>query len=276
MKYILSLIILGIFVFLPAHAYAQVTLSFQGPAQLREGQASVISVVATLTEAINALSGTIVYDPTRIQVSSLQDVESPVQLWLTRPQVRTPGVVVFEGVVPGGIGPALTDRVVLFRMIIMPSGGTARFDVKDLVIYLNQPQPRLAQVSVKPGVFPVSTDAPLDSRVASGSGTLETDIRIASIPDTGGSAQMLVFNVHRDGASVPELSIRERWLGVWGAWHPVISPYRLSDQAGVSIIEVRVPGSTTNLFQDIPVRLYALWLGGILLIAILIRNSMYT
>ncbi len=230
----------------PATALADVELFFEAAPQARPGQPVPVLLKARISESINALAAVVRFDPTRLAITAANDNGSVVRYWLSRPGPSASGSLAIEGIIPGGVGPGFTDTVLIAHLTIVPSRvGLATLVLDDTVVYLNQPNPQEARVTVRPLTITVSADAPDIVMTGTAGTTGDAEVRLVSEPNINDGAWSLVFDV-RDANGTAQVRVRERWFGFGGQWRDANSPYRLSDQWLTSILEVGVATGTSQ------------------------------
>jgi hypothetical protein len=225
-------------VLIPAGASAAEpnVLLFTFSSEPKVGELFTAQVAVRHNEAINAISATIAYDTTALEYIGSSDADSVIRMWVQRPAAQN-GVISFEGVIPGGLQPVLTDRapITTLRFRALKEGATAlRGSAPQL--FAHQPQTRL-----------LATLPTTQTVTVSGFGTLSPmpapaitshDIRVVGI---GGEGWFLVYDIRTSDGTVGMVRIRERLLGLpMGSWRDEISPERLSDQWRFSILDVEV------------------------------------
>ncbi len=107
------LIILGIFSCTHVHA-AEIFFGSTGR-EIGVGQFVEIGVfLNTQNESINAFEGEVEYPLDMLEVIQVRDANSIISLWVQKPDVGTPGKIVFAGIIPGGYQ---GDRGMIFSFI---------------------------------------------------------------------------------------------------------------------------------------------------------------
>ncbi len=239
---ILGAVLLGLFIVGAAPARADVALTFEGPASASAGTPLDVQLNMKLTDSVNAVRFTILVQPADARMLAFDDSSSVVRLWMNKPAPGASGSLRFEGIIPGGIGPAFTDVVSLGVLrILVPSAGTLRLTLADVVVYANQPN--ITPEHVTSGVYTVNVHAgtPSSGPVTSALTIDDADVRIVREAALNGGSPTLIFTIRTSAGTVSPVRIRERFLGLFGQWRLVDSPVQLSDGHGLSIIDVTLP-----------------------------------
>lgn len=245
----------------PGIAQARTTLFFDAPAQARPAADVPIILRARLERPINALRLVVRYDPSRLTISSVNDSDSVVRHWLDFSQNSASGSLTFEGIIPGGVGPGLTDTVTITRLaarFLRP--GPATLTIEHAAVYAHRAEPEEDEVLARVATIVVHANAPEISIVSASAATaLDADVHLVREPTLHDGAWSLIFDV-RTMQGTASVRVRERFLGLGGVWKDAVSPYRLSDQQLLSIIEVGIAsGSDTQSIRIImPGRLQAI------------------
>lgn len=213
-----------------------------------------VRLFARITEPINAVR--LLVDLGGAEAVRFDDTDAAVRLWLTRDV--SGDSVSLEGVIPGGIGPAFTDRIELGTLWMRATDGSVRVGISEALAYLNQPTPTEDEVRTIPTEFSVSTvrDAPAVTPFMT-----VADIRVVTESELNGGTRTLVFDIKTDQGTVETMRVRERWLGIAGVWRDASTPAPLSDRWGVSILEVSLPDTLggARVANIIPTTLKLLW-----------------
>lgn len=270
-------LIIGIAALMPRGAWARTELFFDAPARLHPGTPTVITLRARITDAINALQGTLRFNPAQVDIIAVDTGNSAIRLWVVPPTVNTTGRIEFSGVVLGGISPALTNTVPLFQFTVRSRmGAETVLTVDDPLVYLNQPHPTADQVVVHPTLLFFSRAAPSATAVTSAPAAPDLYLKVVREPLLYENAWTLVFDVQDRTGQPASVRVRERFLGLFGPWHDAINPYRLNDQHRLSIVDFEVVSHAGQRYvrHIIPIPLLVAWgVIGVLILSILYRAA---
>lgn len=260
---------------LPSVAYAA-QLSVE-PGATPEGPGFRVQVVAQYDRAINALEGSLRFDPSFMRISRVIESPSGVPLWIERPRETSPGVFSFAGIFPGGIEPLLSNRIVVLDITFEAlKTGTTEISISDARVLLHAATPTEDELELLPitvridgddigvPVIPEDTQEPEDF-----------DIHVSS--DTGLYAgDTVALYLARDMQSgVDTYELREKILGVFGVYRQTDSPSTLSPMWRWSIIEVRATDRAGNaaVARYVPKTLVAMYVLFGLLIGWRVRRT---
>ncbi len=155
------------FAALPAHA-ASMYIE-QRPTAF--GVGDVVEMIVAFDQEndhVNAIQGTLTYDPTFLQYIGTNTARSAVNLWVENPQTATEvyGALMFSGVTPGGFGdvvlppddgyPSTVVFVARFRAV---HSGTTHLDIADAQSFANDGDGTVVQTAA-PSYTVTILDAP--------------------------------------------------------------------------------------------------------------------
>ena len=222
------------------------------------GVGDVFDVVVGLAvedESVNALEGTLTYDPARLELVQVNTSRSAINLWIKDPSQAlsvTPGRIEFSGVTPGGIGevlippsdgyPALTAFVPRFKAL---ASGDARIAIDTPGMYRNDGE----------GTAIVADSVPVFVSIAergTGASPLDTSDTLApfafsltiSQDENAFDGKRFVSFVTADKESgIDYYEVSENG----GAFVRATSPYVLEDQDGNVLVQVRAVDHAGNV-----------------------------
>jgi hypothetical protein len=117
-----------------SHSADASEIEFIAPKEAFVGQVLTLDVkIGQLKEPVNAVSGTLVYDPKTIKISKILDGGSVVSLWLKPIEIVSEGKIEFAGITPGGL---ISGK--LFSLELLSSTeGLQNIKLQDLKLVLN-------------------------------------------------------------------------------------------------------------------------------------------
>jgi hypothetical protein len=255
-RLLIAAILLSSLIPMSATAAEPNVLLFTFSSEPKVGEIFSVQVAVRHNEAINAVAATIAYDTDALEFIESSDAGTVVRMWVQRP-VAENGVISFEGVIPGGLQPILTDRapITTLRFRALKEGPTAlRGSAPQL--FAHQPQTRL--LPTLPTTQTVTVRGYGEAQPMLAPSVTSSEIRVARI---GGEGWFIVYDIRTTDGSVGMVRVRERFLGFpIGSWRDAISPERLSDQWRFSILDVEVGEvSPVRRYRVISWPLWVLW-----------------
>jgi hypothetical protein len=239
-------------------ARAATTLFIEGPAAVRPDTEVTYAIRGTLTEPINAVGMTVVFDTDAVRIVRFSPADAVVRDWLERSV--SSGSVRLEGIIPGGTSAQDGTTVALgYLTLRFTRDGRTTLSVSDPEIYLHQPAPTRDTVVTRALSVTVSSDAPSSTDTLPDAAD-ETRVSVFSAPEFADGAWSLAFDIRTAGGPLPRVLLRERFLGLLGGWREISSPASLSDQARVSILELGIPAGddVRIVYREVPLRLIVL------------------
>lgn len=248
MKKIIILFSIFYFLFsLSSRAFAA-EISLQGPSTVAVGDRLTLTVILdTEGEIINAVEGTINY-PDSLELTTINDAQSVINLWIKRPQLNEKGVIHFAGITPGGYrGAAGKIVTAVFRVPAGGAGGSVR--LTDARALLNDGRGTPAKLRIEPYAFTVAADASSTVSVAVTPAISDTQppqmappylARDATVSD---NQWFLIFTARDDQSGIREYQVQESWFD---KWHVAESPYLLKDQAVRGRISIKAIDNAGN------------------------------
>lgn len=238
----ISLTFTSLFLLFP-YAVSAATVSLQAtPVPAGVGDVVRVSVLLDSTIPDNAFSGTLIYSAA-LEPLAINDGNSIISMWITRPAVTSRAPMTFAGITPGGFsGNAGVLFSVLFRVKV---AGMATVSLKDVEILRNDGAGGKESVVVKPLIVS------LDSKSSGG----YTEPDDSTPPESftaylGSDAQLfdgrnyLVFSTVDKSSGVDHYTIVESrvpsfLLGLFKSSSRVTtSPYMVADQNLTSTIYI--------------------------------------
>ena len=208
-----------------------------------------VRVMLGITDDINAFEGVVRYDSALIEPALINDGSGVVAFWVERPHRVTGGTIRFAGIVPGGLQKNVRDRVELFSVTFsVLSAGTAELSVDDALVYLNTPG--AVQDTVRSVPLSVILDDSDVGTFESGEDSVPPEPFMPEVVrglPVGDGATVVVFAVRDFQSGIATTEVRERPLGLFGAWEERGSPSVLSWWWPFSIIEVRATDHAGNI-----------------------------
>ncbi len=227
-----SLFIAGVFV--PARYVSAASLSLGGTQDAATGLIAVDVVLDTGGTQINAASGVIRVDGSKVALYSVDETRSLISLWVDRPHMIDDHTIVFSGIIPSGFsqlrnqfsGFPLMPTVVrlLFRA---QENGTTTFSVTDSHVLLNDGRgTEVPLTKVPPLTLSVvrHDDAHIDDTIAPDSFTPV----LAKSPTLFDGRYFLTFSTRDIGTGIDHYEVQE---GEDGQWVSATSPYVIADQS---------------------------------------------
>lgn len=232
-------------------------------------------VLNTEEEYINAVEISLKYSD-NLELQNISDGNSIINLWLSKPKLENSQNFIFlSGLIPGGI--RTSDGVVLNLTLKSLSSGQGSVQIENAKIFLNDPDTSEAKIKTANLNFEIQNNP----SNASQSQKLILDflppdefkIYLSKDRNIFNNSWFISFNAQDKGSGINRYEIREKFLGFWGDWKIGESPYPLSDQLLLSIMEVRAVDNTDmkRTVVLIPNRLYVLaGITGILLLILIL------
>lgn len=229
------------------------------------GVGDVFDVVIGLDvsgESVNALEGTLTYDPARLELVQVNTSRSAVNLWMKDPAQTSStavGRVEFSGVTPGGIGevlvpptdgyPALTAFVPRFRAL---ASGDARVAIDAPGMYRNDGEGTAIAADAAPLIIAIADSgsgaSPLDAPDAIA--PFAFTITISQDEHAFDGKRFASFMTTDKGSGIDHYEVSENG----GTFTRATSPYVLEDQDGHGVVRVRAidrSGNTQEAFVRI-------------------------
>ncbi len=219
---------------------------FAAPDEIKEEDNFSLQAMLSMQNFINALEGEIKYDADFLSVESISVGSSVVPLWVEPPQAVSGSIIRFSGIIPGGVGPAISteSRIFTINFKAVKSGSTK--------IYFRNYKTYLHQQSAKEGTDTanaITVDIlPSDGTEGAGKENIllldfyppePFPIYVTKDKELYDGKYAAIFSAQDKELGIDHYEIRESFLGLFGKWKNGESPYQLLDQNLFSMIEVR-------------------------------------
>lgn len=126
------------------------------PDDVGTGDVVLVSVLLDSTNATNAFSGNIRYSGNTLEPIAINDGNSIISLWITRPTISTGGTpIIFAGITPGGFS---GTRGVLFSILFRAkAAGIADISLENSEVLRNDGAGGKEPVTTKPLILSIKT-----------------------------------------------------------------------------------------------------------------------
>ncbi len=200
------------------------------------GETFLVDVfIRTQGEQINAFEGSIEFDTTSLELVETRDGNSLVSMWISSPSQKSPGVVSFSGITPGGYR---GDSGRLFSMLFRAKEVTdGSLTFTELNALKNDGNGTPASVSGTAFRYVISADIPKQET------TLPADItppepftvELIQSQDAFEGKSMVAFATQDKGAGVAYYKVCE---GLFSVCTTSVSPYELHGQSADRLLRV--------------------------------------
>jgi hypothetical protein len=243
------------FVFFAQPALAVDIFLFSAQQELPGDELVVSLGLDTGADRINTVSGELSYDQNILDLISTSNANSVIPLWVEAPASKTPGLVSFSGIVPGGFGGQGKIISLVFKSKIGDKDITKLVKVKKIEILRNDGAGTVVAVKI---ITPsVSLTNSLDISSVGDTNAPEPFKPILSRNDPLlGNQSYLIFNTTDKGSGIDKYFVIESPVKLnfkSGAnleqnfiWAPAESPYLLQDQTLSSHIYVKAVDRAGN------------------------------
>lgn len=222
------------------------------PATIGVGDEVLVTVLLDSAVPVNTFSGTVSYTQASLEPIALNDGNSIISLWITRPAISTAGATIsFAGITPGGFS---GDSGILFSILFRATAtGTASISLEGVEILRNDGEG---------GKEPLIQKQLVLSVVPQSSGSyVEPSDTTAPEPFTaylGADSQLfdgqsyLAFMAVDKGSGIDHYEIAESRLPSFlfqflsPRWNETVSPYKVLDQNLTSTVYVRAVDRAGN------------------------------
>lgn len=225
-------------------------LSFENPATVLVKKQFSVRVQLSPEDMVDALEGEVGFDPDFLALQSISDAGSIVSLWIDAPRA-TGGKILFSGIIPGGVGPVGDGKNKVFDVVFTAlKPGVTRLAFSSSRAYLNGEQAGRNPVSLKDAVITISAQAGEGSEVLPSGDKIPPDsfdIYLTGEPLAFFGDHFIVFNTQDKQSGLNHYEVRELFLGFFGRWQTVTSPYHLKHQSLISIIRVSALDNAGNV-----------------------------
>lgn len=231
--------------FLFSQSVLAAELFFQAPNQeVRLDDFWEVSLLLdTKQEAINALSGQIIFPVEQLDLIDIKEGGSLIDFWLDQPQLASQGVVEFSGIITGGY----TGRGQLFKLVFKTKqAGTGLLSCQELQILLNDGQGTKTITTSQNFSFTISSEFPATEVVIVDVNDLDPPELfspiITQIPEIAGDDYLLIFSTQDKGSGMNYYEIKEGR----SSFVQATSPYVLKNQGLNKTITIRAVDKVGN------------------------------
>ncbi len=234
--------------FLPSSVLAaELNVQTQNSSLSAEGQFRADITINSQSQDINAVSGSLVYDDSQLEVKQILDGQSIISFWVEHPQKKNAGQINFSGIVPGGYD---QDGGLLFSVIFQATGsvGSAgNISLNQGVALLNDGHGTPAQVTIHNFEYQILKSAGTASVVNQPADKTPPESftpLLGRDPNIFNDKWFLAFSTTDKGSGIDHFEIKENW------WQPYViaqSPYLIKDQKLNSPIYVKAVDKSGNI-----------------------------
>ncbi len=177
-------------------------------------------------QSVNAVSGTLIFPESLLAFKGMNDANSAINLWISRPRSDTSGSVTFSGIIPGGYTGALGHIATLIFQAVRP--GTGEMHIAALRALKNDGKGTSLSTSSAPFDFDISTSAAGDTQ-----SDIDRDpplpfiVKATHSPQAFNGAYFITFAATDKGSGINHYEVKEGGQPFARAE----SPYRLNDQS---------------------------------------------
>ena len=222
-------------------------------------------VINTEEEAINAIEANLKYS-NNLKLENISDGNSVMNLWIRKPTIDNSknGDIFLSGLIPGGL--TIKEGTILTFTFRNLSEGKGYLSVRDAKILRNDTEASEAKIGFKNLEFNIGSEK---TKTRTGEKLIldflppdEFKIYLSKDKNAFSNNWFISFNAQDKGSGINYHEIREKFLGFWGSWKIDESPYPLSDQLLLSIIEVRAVDNIgrERIATFVPIRLYVFYI----------------
>lgn len=243
----IHLTLIGLLFLLPLRSEAA-KLFFDAPKSASTGEETRVDVmIDTGTDKINAVSGTVTFDPTSFSVSKIIDGGSAVTLWIDQPKIAGNGSSIsFSGLTPGGF----QGDVPVFSFVLKPvHSGTASLGMQNALALKNDGQGTQAKTTIEPKSIQILADIS-----ASAVTIIDVDppedfaVDLLSSPDVFEGRPALSFTAVDKGTGIDRYEYAATWFGRpnAGSWVPAESPFLVPETDSLKLLFIRAVDRNGN------------------------------
>jgi len=217
------LIALGAFPFLASAA----TLHLNKVTEESSGSKLIIEILLDSDEILNAIEGQLNFPKELLEVFQISDGDSLITFWVEKPNIKTPGLISFSGITPGGF---YGENRKVFSVVFLGKGeGEAEFNLMNIKALLNDGLGTETLIETKTLKVPVSrnTDAPTYETSTDKTPPEIFKPSIESDPNIFEGQHFLVFHTQDKDTGIDYYEVRE---GDSGEFKKASSPYLLEHQ----------------------------------------------
>lgn len=192
-------------------------------------------------EKINAVSGAVVFDSSKLSVKSVQYYSSTVNFWVTEPKETSPGRLEFAGITPGGWS---GDSAIFNIVFTAKEVGSLDVRLADGVVLKNDGVGTELTVTTKPLALFVQSEQvlgvgylALEDKISPESFNIE----VGKSPTVFDGKWLAAFSTQdkQTGINYYEVQETKNRVPDDNSWRKASSPYILTDQTRSSYIFVK-------------------------------------
>jgi len=227
MKKIILLSLL--FLCLPYAASAASASISQMPQDIGVGDTVAVFLRVSASTPVNTFSGMLLYPKGKLELMSLNDGNSVINLWLTKPTGGTDGIV-FEGLVPGGYSG--NDGMLFTAFFKAKEPGSAEVSLDNAVFLRNDGSGSAEDVSNKALVINIAAQARGGYTESADTDPPEPFyIQLGSSPDLFDGRSYVAFTAADKGSGISHYDVAESRIPFMPLrWRRAESPSVLEDQ----------------------------------------------
>lgn len=253
MKYFFYVTIIFLFTFTFSVVTAQEVSFFSIPKEVSIGQQFYVDVfLDSSTATINGFEGYVSYPQDKLSLVREEEGGSVVSLWIEHPHEKSPGTIIFSGIIPGGFNgvidpfaPNIKNPGKVVRLVFTPKEqGFAEIIFSKGIVTLNDGKGTPRALLQKNALITIRSD--VNNSVLESNDTNSPFLTASVIQDENlyNNKYVLIFQAIDKETGVASVELKEGN----GEWKKIESPYLLEDQSRRSILEVRavdVSGNTS-------------------------------
>ena len=278
-NYFLIIVLFSFFLATPALALD--IFLFPAQPELSNDSLVVSFGLDTGADKINAVSGELSYDVSKLELVTTSNANSFISLWLEAPNTKTAGSVSFSGIAPGGFAGQGKIISLIFKSKTGEHEALNFVHIKNVEILKND-----------------GTGSPIATKIISPSASLISSLDVSSASDNSapelfkpilskndpllGNQSYLIFSTTDKGSGVDKYFVAETKsrLNIHNAeslsaamWQEAESPYLLQDQSLSSYVYVKAvdrAGNALVVELDQGKNIYQFWWFWVIIIVALI------
>ena len=207
-------------------------------------------------EDINAIDGTILYDPGSLEFKKAEDGQSAITYWLVHPTLASSGAIQFSGVIPGGFSGLLSPYYsgthpgkMLSLFFRSKKSGPSDIRIGNISLLQNDGKGTPLSVTSNSITFSISstTGSFILDQPADASSPDEFRPEISRSPLIFGGKWFVIFDTTDQGSGINHYEIDEsRKETPDDNWQIAESPYELKDQGRRSNIFIKAVDNAGN------------------------------
>ncbi len=221
----ITYVFIAILVLIPVTSFAAEMKLDASKGDLRIGEDFLVSVVLYSDDTVNAAEGRIIFPAGLLRVKEIRDGNSPINFWIEKPHVVSPGIVIYSGVTPGGFsGP---DNILFTIVFEAREKGIAQIIQEKLRVLENDGigtetafTRRDIEINIRSGDGSSIKETKIDNEAPE----IFTPVVVEDLSVFDGK-YFLVFATQDKGSGMKRYDVRE---GRFGWWKEAESPYLLA------------------------------------------------